>query len=248
MYFLSHHYQQFFSTFINKRFHLWFQCSNHFLILLHHSFIVLSSGFSVWQTDEFADGSSIKVGGKAVLNNGLAEHGSDAGTVKLWLTAEFLDDDVYFSRLYKSPESGNETKISDKKWRSAKTKYIKNKKWEKSTVKSTSIMSSDCNDVSCFQQISKKKYNLPLKFGYFHFCMSSSTFLTASWLAIFVSAESSRTALSTDRSEPRYESHTGGKMKAYSLPSIWLESWSHTIKGMIELNSEKNKNDLYHVR
>ena len=81
-------------------------------------------------------------------------------------------------------------------------------------------MPSNCNDVSCFQQFSKKKYNLPLKFGYFHFCMSSSTFLTASWLATFVSAESSRTTLSIDRSEPRFESHTGGKIKAYPLPSI----------------------------
>ena len=35
--------------------------------------------------------------------------------------------------------------------------------------------------------------------------------LTASWLAIFVSAEPNRTiSLLIDRSEPRYESHTGG--------------------------------------
>ena len=73
-------------------------------------------------------------------------------------------------------------------------------------------MPSDCNDVSCFQQISKKQ-NLPLKFGYFHFPMSSSTFLAASWLRIFVSAESSRTILSIDRPEPRFESHTGGKIR-----------------------------------
>ena len=32
-------------------------------------------------------------------------------------------------RLYKSLESGNGTKISDKKWRSVKPKYLENKKW-----------------------------------------------------------------------------------------------------------------------
>ena len=58
----------------------------------------------------------------------------------------------------------------------------------------------------------KKTYNLLLKFGYFHFSVSSSTFLTAFWLPLFVSAEPSRTILSIDRSEPRFESHTGGKI------------------------------------
>ena len=41
--------------------------------------------------------------------------------------------------------------------------------------------------------------------------MSSSTFLTASWLPIFVSAKPSQTIL-TDRSESRFESHTVGKI------------------------------------
>ena len=59
----------------------------------------------------------------------------------------------------------------------------------------------------------KKTLNLPLKFGYFHFFVSSITFLTASWLAIFVSVEPSRTILSIDRSEPKFESHTGGKIR-----------------------------------
>ena len=54
--------------------------------------------------------------------------------------------------------------------------------------------------------------NLPLKFGYFHFSVSSSTFMTASWLQIFVSAKPSRTILLIDRSEPRFKSHTGGKI------------------------------------
>ena len=58
----------------------------------------------------------------------------------------------------------------------------------------------------------KKTYNLALKFGYFHFSVSSSTFLTGFSLPLFVSAEPSRTMLSIDRSEPRFESYTGGKM------------------------------------
>ena len=43
--------------------------------------------------------------------------------------------------------------------------------------------------------------------------MSSSTFLTASWLASFVPADSSRTILLIDRSEPRFECHTGGTIR-----------------------------------
>ena len=42
--------------------------------------------------------------------------------------------------------------------------------------------------------------------------VSSSTFLTEFWLPLFVSAEPSQTILSIDRSEPRFESHTGGKI------------------------------------
>ena len=42
--------------------------------------------------------------------------------------------------------------------------------------------------------------------------VSSSTFLTEFWLPLFVSAEPSRTILSIDRSEPRFESHAGGKI------------------------------------
>ena len=57
-----------------------------------------------------------------------------------------------------------------------------------------------------------KTKNLPLKFGYFHFSVSSST-LAASWLPSFVSAKPSRTVLSIDRFEPRFECHTGGKIR-----------------------------------
>ena len=70
-------------------------------------------------------------------------------------------------------------------------------------------MLCDCNGVSCFQQIFEKK----LKFGYFHFSVSSSTFMTASWLPVLVSAKPSQTILSIDRSEPIFESHTGGKIR-----------------------------------
>ena len=52
-----------------------------------------------------------------------------------------------------------------------------------------------------------------MKFGYFHFSMSSNTLPTASWLAIFVSAESSQTVLLIDRSEPRFDGCTGGKAR-----------------------------------
>ena len=62
-------------------------------------------------------------------------------------------------------------------------------------------------------RILKKTLNLPLTFGYFHFSVSSSTFMTASWLPIFVSAEPRWTILPIDRSEPRFESHTGGKIR-----------------------------------
>ena len=58
----------------------------------------------------------------------------------------------------------------------------------------------------------KKTKNLPLKFEYFHFSVSSSTFLTPFWLPLFVSAEPSQTILSIDISEPRFESHTQGKI------------------------------------
>ena len=37
--------------------------------------------------------------------------------------------------------------------------------------------------------------------------------MTASWLPIFVSTKPSRTMLLTDRSEPRFESHTGHKVR-----------------------------------
>ena len=35
-------------------------------------------------------------------------------------------------------------------------------------------------------------------------------------------------------------------IKPYPLPLIWLESWNHAMKGMVEVNSQKRRN-LYHV-
>ena len=37
--------------------------------------------------------------------------------------------------------------------------------------------------------------------------------MAASWLSIFVSLEPSQVILSIDRSEPRFEIHTGGKIR-----------------------------------
>ena len=59
----------------------------------------------------------------------------------------------------------------------------------------------------------KKSQNLPLKFGYFHVSVSSSTSMTPSWLLFFVSAEPSRNILWIDRSEPRFENYTGDKIR-----------------------------------
>ena len=79
-------------------------------------------------------------------------------------------------------------------------------------------MPSNCNGGSCFVLTNfwkkkKKKKNLPLNFGYFNVSVNSSTFLTVPWLSIFVLAEHSRTILLIDRSEPRFESRTEGKIK-----------------------------------
>ena len=80
----------------------------------------------------------------------------------------------------------------------------------------------------------KKKKNLPLNFGYFHFSVSSSTFLTESWLPIFVSAEPSRTILSVDRSEPRFESRTGGKIRknlgTMKIATFYVNFWLNQIQ------------------
>ena len=52
------------------------------------------------------------------------------------------EEEENYPRLYKLCKSGNGTKISDEKWRSAKTKHLKNKKSQKGTVKSTRGMNA----------------------------------------------------------------------------------------------------------
>ena len=69
-------------------------------------------------------------------------------------------------------------------------------------------MPSDCNDVSCFQQI----FGQNLKFTSEGWVFSLYWELTAFWLLIFVSPEPSRSILLIDRSEPIFESHAGGKI------------------------------------
>ena len=61
-----------------------------------------------------------------------------------------------------------------------------------------------------------RETNLPPKFRYFHFSVSSSNFLTAFWLVILVSAESSHTILLINRYEPRFKSRAGGKISKTS--------------------------------
>ena len=77
-------------------------------------------------------------------------------------------------------------------------------------------MPSDCNGVSCFQQIFEKNLEFTSEvwvFSLWVLWVLAPWELTASWLPLFVSAKPSRTTLSIDRSEPRFESHTGGKIK-----------------------------------
>ena len=82
--------------------------------------------------------------------------------------------------------------------------------------------------------LKKNNQNLPLNFGYFHFSVSSRTFLTESWLPIFVSAEPSRTILSIDRSEPRFESRTGGKIRknleTKGIATFFVNFWLNQIQ------------------
>ena len=74
-------------------------------------------------------------------------------------------------------------------------------------------MRSKCNGASSFQQNFEKNSKFTSEVWVFSFFVSSSTFMTAFQLPIFVSAEHNRTILSIYRSEPRFESHTGGKIR-----------------------------------
>ena len=98
----------------------------------------------------------------------------------------------------------------------------------------------------------KKNFRIYLwSSGIFTF-VSSSTFLTAFWLLIFVSAEPSRAILSIDRSEPRFESHTGGKiMKTLKILTVFvnfrlsqIQNYSVQIKKMKDKLFRKLKKKL----
>ena len=73
-------------------------------------------------------------------------------------------------------------------------------------------MSSNCNGVSCFPQIVEKNLEFTSEVWVTHFSVSSSTFMTAFWLPLFMLAKPSQTILTIDRSLPRFESHTEGKI------------------------------------
>ena len=74
-------------------------------------------------------------------------------------------------------------------------------------------MPSNCDGVSRFQQIFEKNLEFTSEVWVFLlFCEFQSTSLTAFWLPIFVSAKPSQTILLIDRSEPRFERHTGCKI------------------------------------
>ena len=74
-------------------------------------------------------------------------------------------------------------------------------------------MPSACNNVLCFQQISKKELEFTSEVWVISHSMSCNTLLRTSWLPILVSTKSSRTILLIDRFEPRCKSHTGGKIR-----------------------------------
>ena len=74
-------------------------------------------------------------------------------------------------------------------------------------------MPSDCNGV-CFQQIFEKNLELTSEVWVFSlFCELQHLQFMTSWRLIFVSAKPSQTVLPIDRSEPRFESHTGGEIR-----------------------------------
>ena len=75
--------------------------------------------------------------------------------------------------------------------------------------------------------------------------MISSTFLTESWLPILVSTEPSGTKLSIDRSEPRFKSHTGGKiwktLKKDGYFDVFREFSAKSDSKLFRLDKENEK-------
>ena len=74
-------------------------------------------------------------------------------------------------------------------------------------------MPRNCNDVSCLLQNFEKNLEFTSGVWVFFTFLSSSIFMAASWLPIFISVKPSQIILSIDRSEPRFESHTEGKIR-----------------------------------
>lgn len=70
-------------------------------------------------------------------------------------------------------------------------------------------MLTGCCHVFCLQPITKEKWNRTLSSGLYQSSAMSSTFLTACWLPIFISAKWNQTALWIDRSGTWFQSHIG---------------------------------------
>ena len=78
--------------------------------------------------------------------------------------------------------------------------------------------------------------------------MSSSTLLTESWLAIFVSAKSSRTVLLIDRSEPRFDGCTRGKiritLKTNKNIDVFCQFLANSDSKLFQPDQENKRRDI----
>ena len=71
--------------------------------------------------------------------------------------------------------------------------------------------------------------------------MSSSTFLTVSWLSIFASTKPSSSILSIDRSKPRIEKHNnGGKTRKIKKKTMEISTFF--------VNFQQNKTQNYFIQ
>ena len=96
----------------------------------------------------------------------------------------------------------------------------------------------------------EKGKNLPQKFGYFHSSKSTSTFLTASWMSIFFQLSLVKLHyLLIDLNEPRFESHTKGKMRETlkndgNLRAFFVNFWLNQIKDC-SIQIKKMKEEIF---
>ena len=72
--------------------------------------------------------------------------------------------------------------------------------------------------------------------------------MTASWLLMFVSAEPSRTILLIDRSEPRFESHTGCKIKTLKNDENFDVFCSFLAKSNSKLFCPDQENERWDIK